>query len=137
MTSEKHPRTLLETSHFLQDIPAQHLGTLSCFYLTSIEFRNTALEKQLISMCLGGLGQRALICKNLAMFNIGMAFELIYKVLSLCDSGKYNKTHKFETLHNNLVQETKQEVEVCVIEAGWQSANQFIQYLDRNVRQGD
>ena len=99
MTSEKPPRTLTETSNFRPSIPAENAGKLSSLYLTSIEFRNTALEKRPISM---DYGQSWLIRSNIAIFNIGMAFELIYKVLSLCDSGRYIKTHVFATLHNDL-----------------------------------
>ena len=130
--SEKPPRTLMETSNFLPSIPAENAGRLSVLYLTSIEFRNTALQKQPDPDDF--IKQSWVISTNVAVHNIGVAFELIYKVLLLCDRGTYVTTHNFEKLHNELLQDTKRQVESCILSVGWESTDRFIAYLNEDVQ---
>ena len=108
---------------------------VSSLFFTSVEFMRTA-RTVLVSSHGKGL-QRDSYVVNVTLFNVGMAYELLYKVYSLIDQQRPLKTHKFTRLNAHLTTQTRSLIEAPIKTRGWSSAQGFAKFLDTDIRHGD
>lgn len=104
---------------------------LSGLFFTSEEFMGVAMATEPVPIL--DYPGRALYRANVVAYNVGMAFELLYKVFALLDRGKVKRTHLFRELHPFVEAATKSVIELAVARIGFRSIDEFIRFMDADT----
>ena len=73
---------------------------------------------------------------NVALVSVGIAIELMYKVLLIADRVEIQATHDIRTLHGSL-ETRKGQVESILLGEGWPDVETFLAFMDNDLRHAD